>query len=940
MVAKNTPGYLLVTVMVFSTVLFSLGLTLLQAVGSLSTTAREQVAATHALNAANAGLVRAVQCVGLDNGASWDTTTGLELNRNCNGTLNSGPSRLLDEAIWETSFNVKWSDAPGRMTLSSTGIFHSLGIEQRKTVKADVPKTSMPIDPAPTTPMELQASVPVGSALFSMGGNRACAVLSGNVYCWGSGYGSTPTALDMGAHLSGKTITQISVGESYGCVVASGKAYCWGNNGSGRLGDGTTTTRNTPVPVDTSGVLAGKTVTQISAGDTHTCAVASGRAYCWGNNVSNYGQLGNGSTVSSLVPTAVDTSGALADKTVTQVSVGWGHTCAIASGQAYCWGWNDGGLLGADYSSTGSLVPVAVDTSGVLAGKTVLAIDSDYKHNCVIASDHKMYCWGWNNFGLLGRGSDTGNTKVPGAVDTSGVLAGKTIIDMNIGYYHSCAVASDNKVYCWGYALGGRLGNGTTSGNKNSPVAVEAEGALAGKIVTGVSSRDANTCVLASAQLYCWGSGTSGKLGNGSTSSSSIPVAVSAAPMGGAVSYPVKTGDTVTVSGGSVESVGFNACFISGGKGYCQGANNYGQLGNGSTAASSEPVVVDTSGVLAGRHLVAISTSGGVTCALADDIPSSNLFCWGRNDHGQLGDGTTNQRSRPIAVNGTAFGGHKVTSVSVSVDHVCAIANFIPFCWGSGINSNTANGGPGVGFSGLGVGNAQDVLTPTMVTTTGALHNKKSYTVQTVYGGTCVIADGDVVCWGTNDYGRFTGFNNGATSSSYPSSPPPRKVEALAAKPVTMLSVQTNSETVYQSAARMCGFYGDKTPWCIGDNSGATRAAQLPPAVLTQEVADISANSYYSSCLLQVPAAVTCWGYGTNTSYALTIPSTVINEGVSRFVHGLTASGSGAPGGHCLLTLAGNLYCWKEAGSVGVIPFVPTKKLGGTTINLNQITRY
>ena len=95
--------------------------------------------------------------------------------------------------------------------------------------------------------------------------------------------------------------------------------------------------------VDTSGVLAGKTVTAISTGGSHTCAVAEGRAYCWGSNYS--GTLGNNSTVDSLVPVAVDTSGVLAGKTVTAISAGWNHTCVLADGRAYCWGANSFGRV-------------------------------------------------------------------------------------------------------------------------------------------------------------------------------------------------------------------------------------------------------------------------------------------------------------------------------------------------------------------------------------------------------------------------------------------------------------------------------------------------------------------------------------------------------------------------------------------------------------------
>ena len=118
-----------------------------------------------------------------------------------------------------------------------------------------------------------------------------------------------------------------------------------------------------PVAVTTSGVLSGKTITQVTAGNSHTCALdTSGAAYCWGANGN--GQLGINSTTRSPVPVAVTTTGVLSGKKLTQITGGYGHTCALDStGAAYCWGANGNGQLG-NSSTTQSLVPVAVTTSG------------------------------------------------------------------------------------------------------------------------------------------------------------------------------------------------------------------------------------------------------------------------------------------------------------------------------------------------------------------------------------------------------------------------------------------------------------------------------------------------------------------------------------------------------------------------------------------------
>jgi alpha-tubulin suppressor-like RCC1 family protein len=173
-------------------------------------------------------------------------------------------------------------------------------------------------------------------------------------------------AVTTSGDLSGKTILSISAGGNHTCAIASdSQAYCWGYNSYGQLGDGTTTNRSAPVAVTTSGVLSGKTIKTISAGGSHTCAVASNnQAYCWGRNA--YGQLGDGSTNNSSVPVAVTTSGVLSGKAILSISIGYGsHTCAIVDNQDYCWGYNTYGQLG-DGLSNILTAPVALESNNLV----------------------------------------------------------------------------------------------------------------------------------------------------------------------------------------------------------------------------------------------------------------------------------------------------------------------------------------------------------------------------------------------------------------------------------------------------------------------------------------------------------------------------------------------------------------------------------------------
>ena len=351
---------------------------------------------------------------------------------------------------------------------------------------------------------------------ISAGWSQTCAIsFADKEYCWGSDYSGqlgsntantyilVPFPVYTAGVLSGKTMKALSsTGSSQNCAVASdNQAYCWGRNPSGELGNNSTTNSNIAVAVYTAGVLSGKTISTISIGSNHICAIASdSQAYCWGSNF--YGELGNNNKINSLVPVAVYTAGALSGKTIKAIA---GGRCVIASDDmAYCWGSN-------------IISPVAIDTSGVLSGKTFKAIAAGERTACVIASDNQAYCWGRNDYGQLGNNtySSTIAPVPPVAVDTSGVLSGKTIKAISTREDHTCVIASDNQVYCWGLNKYGNIGNNNWGGKVLVPTAVDISGVLRGLTIKSMSVGAEHTCVIASDnQAYCWGNNDSGQLGN------------------------------------------------------------------------------------------------------------------------------------------------------------------------------------------------------------------------------------------------------------------------------------------------------------------------------------------------------------------------------------------------------------------------------------------
>lgn len=361
-------------------------------------------------------------------------------------------------------------------------------------------------------------------------------------------------------------------------------AAAWGYNGQGELGDGTVADKSMPVMVSKKGALKDKTITALAAGATHSLAICSDSSVAaWG--VNSFGALGNDSTADSYVPVPVSRLGALAGKTVIAVAAGQAHSLALCSdGTVAAWGANEVGQLGTGNKAL-SKVPVAVSFTGVLAGKKVIAIAAGQYHSLALCLDGTIAAWGWNIFGGLGNNSAVDST-VPVAVDASGVLAGRMVTGISAGQYHSLAVCEDGTVAAWGGNFFGALGNNSST-NSPVPVTVEASGLLAGK-------------------------------------------------------------KPVTVAAGQF----FSLALCSDGTVAGWGANFYGSLGDGTTISSAAPVAVDVSGVLQGKtitHIAAGALHSQATCS------DGTIAAWGYNGAGQLGVGNLVYSSSPVAVGNGVF---------------------------------------------------------------------------------------------------------------------------------------------------------------------------------------------------------------------------------------------------------------------------------------------
>jgi len=496
-----------------------------------------------------------------------------------------------------------------------------------------------------STPVDV-VGLTSGVTAVSAGGWHSCALTAGGgVKCWGDnawgqlGDGTTTqhsTPVDVVGLSSGVTV--IAAGGSQSCALTPGGGMkCWGDNRWGQLGDGTTTQRNTPV--DVIGLSSG--VTAITAGADHTCALVTGNGMkCWGSN--GYGQLGDG-TGGNPRSTPVDVIGLTSG--VTAIAAGAYHTCALTPGSIVkCWGSNGWGQLG---DGTVMQRNMPVDVIGLKSG--VLAIAAGGGHTCSLVNGGSVKCWGYDGYGQLGDGITTQRST---PVDVVGLTSGMTAIAAGGG--DTCVLTAVGRIKCWGDNGFGQLGDGTTT-DHSTPLDVV--GLPSG--MTAIAAGGSHTCALTNnGGVKCWGGNWCGQLGDGTKDQRTTPVDVIGL-----------TSDVIAITAGYLHT-----CALTEGGGVkCWGLNYYGQLGNGTTTGTNTPVDVDG----LSNNVMAITAGDFHTCAITT---GGGVMCWGNNVSGQLGDGTLDQRSTPVDVFELASG---VTAITAGSSHTCAlITSGLMKCWG------------------------------------------------------------------------------------------------------------------------------------------------------------------------------------------------------------------------------------------------------------------
>lgn len=308
------------------------------------------------------------------------------------------------------------------------------------------------------------------------------------------------------------------------------------------------------------------------------------------------------------------------------------------------------------------------------------------------------------------------STPITLALATSATVTASTgpaplpLLDIDGGEAFTCGRRIDGKVFCWGQNAFAQLGIGSTT-DARSPALV-GNGMTFASLTVGY----AHACGLATdGKAYCWGENGYGQLGNGTNLSSSVPTVVE----------PGFTRNWASLSAGGLFTCGTTTT----GEVFCWGRNNAGQLGNGVLTDFNVPVLTSQGT----RRFSAVSAGNDHACAI--DSTNGTLHCWGNNQSGKLGDGTTINRSVPTAVSGSGA----YTAISAGGGHTCGIlATGAATCWGANTNGS------------IGAGSFSSSL-PTPTAVAGGL----TWTSIAAGGShTCGVASGNMYCWGFNSNGQ------------------------------------------------------------------------------------------------------------------------------------------------------------------------------------------
>jgi alpha-tubulin suppressor-like RCC1 family protein len=369
--------------------------------------------------------------------------------------------------------------------------------------------------------------------------------------------------------------------------------------------------------------------TAIATGGNFTCALtADGKLYCWGSN--NHGEIGDSTFATTLVPSA-----ALTNQTFVAIYTGYFTACALDhSGSAWCWG--------DDPSQPGVPVSYLYSPQRVQAPAAFGSLTLGRKFVCGLDGGGNAWCWGENGRGQLGVG-DTATHASP-----TRVKGGLHFASLQAGFFSTCGLTAAGAAYCWGDNFFGELGTGDTlTVSQPKPVA-------GSHIFTSLSGGAVHQCgVAVGGSAFCWGTNASGQLGDGTGAPHLVPT-----PVAGGLKFTL-------LRSHRANSIFASTCGVTtGGDVYCWGWNSEGQLGVDPALTTDPCISIQPPGTnnIPGEltfqcsfhpvKVAGLSSAVGIDAGQAHNCvltAGAQLFCWGQNTGGELGDGTGVNHTQPVS---------------------------------------------------------------------------------------------------------------------------------------------------------------------------------------------------------------------------------------------------------------------------------------------------
>ncbi|WP_155123548.1 MULTISPECIES: chromosome condensation regulator RCC1 [unclassified Actinoplanes] len=621
---------------------------------------------------------------------------------------------------------------------------------------------------------------------------------------------------------------------------------------------------------------------QLTDGTFHNCGIQTdGTLWCWGSNTR--GQLGQGDTTYRYDPTKVGSA------TWTQISAGYEHTCGIQTGGTlWCWGSSLWGQLGQGNQTN-------LSTPAQVGSATWSQVSTGGYHTCGIQTDASLWCWGYNERGQTGNPATLTDRDVSPFNVTSVAGPWRAV---TTGSGHTCAVKTDNTLYCFGDGGDGRLGNNSTA---NSVALQQVPGTT---WLTPYAGRNHTCATKTDNTLSCWGRGTSGQLGDGTWNTSLTPVTVA-----GAATWKSAGGRTVSTCGlKSDDTI------------WCWGDNFAGQLGAGDQNARNSPT---SSGALTWASLASGFGSQG-TCAIRKTL--NTLWCWGFTHH---------QSSTPVAYPGTTY-----TAVAAGNDFACSVrTDGTLWCWGpndvgqAGWNlpygypkqvtaattwrtvtagdrhacgTQTDNTLWCWGYASSGQTGQNNTATQTVpVQVSQAPATSWSAILSAGDNHTCAIkTDNTLWCWGNNSAGQL-GMAAGDTTNR-------------------LVPVKIGSATwsaVAAGAQQTCGIQTDGSLWCWGSGAngrlgqGDTTGYQAPKQVGTLTTWSRVTAGGGHVCAIQTDGTLWCWGLNSSGQLGVAVGDTTDRPSVTRVGTATSWKSISAGQGHtCGTQTLRTVWCWGQNG--------------------------